>query len=111
VSGFLNPGGELLFTTIFEGSTELAEGIATREASGDALAALEASSLDYYAALRNAYYQNRTAIIWRRGPDHGPLARAKWALASLSFGSSGGQVADLRPDRRQERVETFALEH
>jgi phospholipid-binding lipoprotein MlaA len=111
LSGFVNPGGELLFTTIFEGSTELAEGIATREASGDALAALEASSLDYYTAFRNAYYQNRTALIWRRGPDHGPLARAKWVLASLSFGSSGGEVADLRPDRRQERVETLALEH
>jgi phospholipid-binding lipoprotein MlaA len=110
-SGFFNPGGELLFTTLFEGSTELAEGIATREASGDALAALEASSLDYYAAFRNAYYQNRVALIWRRGPDHGPLARAKWALAALSLRPSGGQVADLRPDRRQERVETLALEH
>ena len=110
LSGFVNPGGELLFTTIFEGSTELAEGIATREASGDALAALEASSLDYYAAFRNAYYQNRTALIWRRGPDHGPLARAKWVLASLSLGSSGGEVANLRSDRRQERVETLALE-
>ena len=111
VTGLANPGGQLLFTTIFEGSTELAEGIATREASGEALAALEASSLDYYAALRNAYYQNRTALIWRRGPDHGPLARAKQALASLSFGSSGGEVGDLRPDRRQERVEALALEH
>jgi phospholipid-binding lipoprotein MlaA len=111
LSGFVNPGGELIFTTIFEGSTELAEGIATREASGDALNALEASSLDYYAALRNAYYQNRTAIIWRRGPDHGPLARAKGALAALSLGSSGSEVGDLRTDRRQERVEALALEH
>jgi phospholipid-binding lipoprotein MlaA len=110
ISGFVNPGGELLFTTIFEGSTELAEGIATREAAGDALAALEASSLDYYAAFRNAYYQNRTALIWRRGPDHGPLARAKWVLAALPFGAAGGEVADLRPDRRQERVEALALE-
>jgi phospholipid-binding lipoprotein MlaA len=111
ISGFVNPGSELLFTTLLEGSTELAEGIATREASGQALAALEASSVDYYAALRNAYYQNRMSIIWRRGPDRGPLARAKWALAALSLGPSGGKVGDLRADGGGERVEAAALEH
>jgi phospholipid-binding lipoprotein MlaA len=111
ISGFLNPGSELIFTTLFEGSTELAEGIATREASGDAMAALEASSLDYYAALRNAYYQNRVALIWRRGPDHGPLARARWVLAGLSLASARREVSDLRPDRGEEGVEALALEH
>lgn len=111
LSGFVNPGSEVLFTTLFEGSTELASGIATREASGAALAALEASSLDYYAALRNAYYQNRIALIWRRGPDHGPLARAKWALAALSLRAPGGQVGDLRTDRREQPVDAVALKH
>jgi phospholipid-binding lipoprotein MlaA len=111
LSGFVNPGGEVLFTTLFEGSTEIAEGFATREASGEALRALEASSVDYYAALRNAYYQNRTALIWRRGPDHGPLARAKWVLAALSFGPSGGEVHDLAADSGHERIEAAALEH
>jgi phospholipid-binding lipoprotein MlaA len=112
LSGFVNPSGSgFLFTTIFEGSTELAEGFATREASGEALHALEASSVDYYAALKNAYYQNRTALIWRRGPDHGPLARAKWVLAALSLGPSGGEVRDLAADAGHERVEAAALEH
>jgi phospholipid-binding lipoprotein MlaA len=110
LSGFVQPGQELLFTTLVEGGTSLAGGIATREASGDALAALEASSLDYYAALRNAFYQNRTAVIWRRGPDRGPLARAKAALAALPFGASGGEVGDLLPHGSEERLETFALQ-
>ena len=110
LSGFVNPGGDLLFTMFLDGSTELAEGLATREASGEALAALEAASVDYYAALRNAYYQNRTAFIWRRGPDRGPLARTRQALAALSLGSSGGEVVDLPADRRDERLEAAAFE-
>jgi phospholipid-binding lipoprotein MlaA len=111
LSGFINPGGELLFTVFVEGSTELAEGFATREASGDALAALEASSIDYYAALRSAYYQNRTALIWRRGPGHGPAARARQVLAALSLGAPGGEVVDLGADGGGERVEAATLEH
>ena len=110
ISGFVNPGGELLFTTLLEGTTELAEGLATREASGEALEALEASSIDYYAALRNAYYQNRMAFIWRRGPDRGPLARAKGALTALSLGPTRSEVGDLRSDGVGERVEAAALE-
>jgi phospholipid-binding lipoprotein MlaA len=90
--GFANPGGELLFTVIFEGSTELAHGLTTREAAGAALVAVEASSLDYYAVLRNAYYQTRTAFIWRRGPDRGPLARVKQALAAWSVTPARGPV-------------------
>ncbi len=111
LSGFLNPGGEFLFTVFFEGSTELAEGLATREASGAALAALEASSIDYYAALRSAYYQNRTALIWRRGPEHGPAARARQVLAALSLGAPGGEVVDLATDGGGEPVEAAALDH
>lgn len=111
VSGFLQPGQEFLFMTLFEGGTGLAQGIATREASGDALDALEASSIDYYASLRNAVYQNRTAMIWRRGPEHGPLARARWVLAALSFGTPGSEVGDLGPDGAHEPVKAVALEH
>jgi phospholipid-binding lipoprotein MlaA len=111
LSGFVNPGGELLVTVFFEGSTELAEGFATREASGEALAALERSSIAYYAALRSAYHQNRTALIWRRGPERGPAARARQVLAALSLGAPGGEVVDLAPDGGDERVEAAALEH
>jgi phospholipid-binding lipoprotein MlaA len=111
VSGFVQPGQELLLTTILEGGTGLAQGLTTREVSDDALDALEASSIDYYASLRNALYQNRTALIWRRGSEHGPLARARWALAALSLGSSGGEVVDLDANRAPEPLEAVALEH
>ena len=44
-------------------------GFAEFEARGPAMHALEQSSVDYYAALRSAYLQNREALI--RGPDNG----------------------------------------
>jgi phospholipid-binding lipoprotein MlaA len=109
LSGFINPGNDLLLTTLLESSTEIAEGFTTREAAGEGLKALEASSVDFYASLKNAYYQNRTAMIWRRGPDHGPLARAKQALAALSGATSRGQVGDLGADRGHEPFEAVAL--
>ena len=39
------------------------EGLAVREANADALDALEASSVDFYAALRSAYLQARAAEV------------------------------------------------
>jgi phospholipid-binding lipoprotein MlaA len=104
-------GQQVLLSTLFEGSTEIAEGITTREAAGEGLHALEASSLDYYAALRNAYYQNRTALVWRRGPEHGPLAVARRALTVLPFRASGGEVRDLPAHGGEQPVESVALEH
>jgi phospholipid-binding lipoprotein MlaA len=41
-------------------------GLTTRDAHYEALKALESSSVDFYAALRNAYYQNRQSEIWDR---------------------------------------------
>jgi phospholipid-binding lipoprotein MlaA len=110
LSGFVNPGGELLFTVFVEGSTELAEGLATREASGEALRALEASSVDYYAALRNAYYQNRVAFIWRRGPDRGPLARARQAFGIGSETASRDERERDDGARYAESEGEFALD-
>jgi ABC-type transporter lipoprotein component MlaA len=97
--------------TLLQGSTELASGIATRDAVGDSLDALEASSLDFYAAFRNAYYQTRVASIWRRGEEHEPLAIARHALGAFALRASGREVGDLGPDRRQKSVEAVALEH
>jgi len=58
-------------TTYFLGPTQRlflggSSGLATLEAHFDAMRALEESSLDYYAALRNAYYQRRIDEIWGR---------------------------------------------
>lgn len=41
-------------------------GLVTREAHYEELEALESSAVDYYAALRSAYSQNREAEIWSR---------------------------------------------
>jgi len=49
---------ELLF---YEGTS----GIAKRDKHDEALTALRESSLDFYAAMRSAFYQNRTAHIWK----------------------------------------------
>jgi len=111
VTTFTQQAPELLLGTLVRGSTEIASGFATRDAVGEGLAALEASSVDYYAALRNAYYQNRQALIWRRGPDHGPLAVARDALGSLSLGAPRGEVGDLAAHGGKQPLEPVALEH
>lgn len=50
-------------------------GLSTREANYEALQALSESSVDYYAALRNAYYQARIAEIWDGQPPPEPRRR------------------------------------
>jgi phospholipid-binding lipoprotein MlaA len=78
----LGPADQLFFSTIEGGS----EGLAARDAHADALELLEDSSVDYYAALRNAYYQNRTAQIWSRRTPPKPARSAP---------EGGGAVAGL----------------
>ncbi len=41
-------------------------GLTTRDAHFESLKALRESSVDFYSALRNAFYQNREAEIWDR---------------------------------------------
>jgi len=60
------PGEQFLLNTIQTGSS----GIANFEEHSEDLKRLEDSSVDYYAALRNAYFQNRTAEIWGRREHH-----------------------------------------
>ncbi len=61
---FLGPGVEIIYSGSY--------GFVAREGAFDAMQALEASSVDYYSALRNAYYQDRTAMIWNRREHHRP---------------------------------------
>ena len=58
----LAPADQLFYTSIYGGGT----GLVARDEHADELRSLEESSVDYYAALRNAYYQSRTAAIWER---------------------------------------------
>lgn len=62
---FLLGGTDVLF---FSGSSGLTE----RARHFDELNALRESSIDYYAALRSAYYQNRQAEIWQRREHRRP---------------------------------------
>ncbi len=50
-------------------------GLSQREARYEALKALDESSIDYYAALRNGYYQARMADIWEGKPPPPPRRR------------------------------------
>ncbi len=58
----LGGADQILHSAVRGGSA----GLATRDANAEAIRALEESSIDYYAALRSAYYQHRTAEIWKR---------------------------------------------
>ena len=58
---FLGPTNFLLYS-IYGGG----QGISTREEALPKLQALREGSVDFYAAMRNAYYQNRQAEIWGR---------------------------------------------
>jgi phospholipid-binding lipoprotein MlaA len=75
-------------------------GLSTREANYEALKALSESSLDYYAALRNAYYQARIAEIWEGQPAPEPrrricdsmrarLSRQPWRVPVACRGTPG----------------------
>jgi len=53
---------QFYYMTIYGGSV----GVVAREANADGIRLLESSSVDYYAAMRSAYYQTRIAEIWQR---------------------------------------------
>jgi phospholipid-binding lipoprotein MlaA len=102
---YVLPGITLvIYASIHQGSA----GLAAREAHANQLHALEASSVDFYAALRSAYYQDRTAAIAERS-DRGPRAIAR-LLGAVSLDTAGGEVGDLAAQDRHQRVEALALE-
>ena len=127
----LGPADQLFYVTIAGSS----EGLAARDAYADALELLHESSVDYYAALRNAYYQNRTAQIWSRrmrlqrdrtAPDEGsavarptdctsPAEPGAVVRSASAQGSAlevaGGKIGDLGINGADERGEAVALEH
>ena len=67
---FLGPTNFMIYG-IYGGS----QGLSMREQHLENLDALREGSVDYYAALRSAYYQNRVANIWQRREDR----RDDWA--------------------------------
>ncbi len=103
----LTPGSQVVFTTITEGGA----GISTLDANVAALHALEASAVDYYAALKSAFYQDRTARIWaRRRGGHPLVAVARRVLHALPLTAPRSQVGNLAAHRGDEPVEALARE-
>jgi phospholipid-binding lipoprotein MlaA len=103
---YVLPGLTLfIYASIQQGST----GLAARDAYAEQLDALEASSVDFYAGLRSAYYQDRVAAIAERSDRAGPRAFER-LLGALSPEPSGGEVGDLAAQHRGERLEALPLE-
>lgn len=73
VPGVAGIQDQFIYGTIQSGGT----GLVVREEHAEQLRALEESSVDYYATLRSAYYQNRQAAIWK-GREHHKLIRERW---------------------------------
>jgi phospholipid-binding lipoprotein MlaA len=101
----LTPAAQILFTGVREGST----GLVVREEQDESLQRLEASAMDFYAALRNAVYQDRVGQIEarRRGrSEHYALVRR--ALGGRAFAAAGGEVGDPRPHGGHQGIEAVA---
>jgi phospholipid-binding lipoprotein MlaA len=81
---YILPFGTLI---IYESSL----GLAARDAHSEALAMLRESSVDYYSALHNAYYQNRMAQIWDRREHHLPAPDADQVGTQLA-GEGGREL-------------------
>lgn len=76
IDGFFQPTYYILGPAdLLIGPSELllyggTSGLSTRERHYAELKALEESSIDFYAALRSGYYQNRVDAIWARRDGH-----------------------------------------
>jgi phospholipid-binding lipoprotein MlaA len=83
---YILPFGTLI---IYESSL----GLSARDAHSEALEMLRESSIDYYAALHNAYSQNRRAQIWSRREPHRRPAPPGGEGADASRGHAGSSAS------------------
>jgi phospholipid-binding lipoprotein MlaA len=103
----LTPGTQVVITSVTEGGA----GIAMLDANATALRALEASAVDYYTALKSAFYQDRMARIWaRREGGHPIVAAARRVLHGLSLARARSEVRDLPAHGGEQPLEAVALE-
>ncbi len=105
----LTPAAQVLFTGVREGST----GISMREEHDESLRQLEASSMDFYAAMRNAYFQARTGEIEarRRGRSEKYALVRRTLCGGGTLRPPGGEVGDAGPDSGEQRVESVPRRH
>jgi len=85
-------------------------GLATREAHAGELQALEASSADFYAALRSAYYQNRVASIEARKDRFGEHSCAR-RLGLIPPRAPCRQVGNAGSDHVDKLAKPVAFKH
>jgi phospholipid-binding lipoprotein MlaA len=90
----LGPADQIVYATAHGTSA----GFATREEHADALDLLEQSSVDYYAALRNVYFQSRTAEIWARRAQR---TRAATVARTDGREATSSAAADTLPAPRR----------
>jgi ABC-type transporter lipoprotein component MlaA len=80
-------------------------GFATYDENAPALRALKDSSVDFYAAVRNAYYQNSMGQLGsrraaqQREADAAPVERTSF-LGALTFAPARSEVRNLGPEIR-----------
>jgi phospholipid-binding lipoprotein MlaA len=126
----LSPGAQIFYTTIHGGTS----GLAVREANSEEIRILQESSIDYYAALRNAYYQTRIAEIGKHREHDRPAAPEQSADAEVVpkgasrpenpetstpsgepldslLDTASRQVGNLPIEGTDQGLEAIALEH
>lgn len=100
VDGFFQPTYYILGPAdLLIGPTEIllysgSSGLSTRERHFAELKALEDSSIDFYAALRSGYYQDRIVEIWGRRDDHRTTQEPELDF-DFGFGDDGGDDHDV----------------
>jgi phospholipid-binding lipoprotein MlaA len=98
IDGFFQPTYYILGpANLMIGPTEIllyggTSGLSTRERHLAELKDLEGSSIDFYAALRSAYYQNRVDEIWGRRDQH--RTREEPGLVAAAGGNGEGVSTD-----------------
>jgi len=96
IDGFFQPTYYILGpSNVLLGPTEIllytgSSGISTRDRHYLELKSLEDSSIDFYAAMRSGYYQDRVAAIWTRRPGH----RTTEEPEQFSFGNEEDATQD-----------------
>lgn len=103
IDGFFQPTYYILGPAeLLVGPTEIllysgSSGLSRRERHFAELKALEDSSIDFYAALRSGFYQDRIDEIWHRRDGHRTSEEPR-----LGFGDSGGENDDQDPESESE---------
>ncbi len=78
ITFLLGPVDQIFYAALHGGG----KGLVVRDEVSDELRMLEESSIDFYAALRNAYCQSRDADIWGRRSNHESLSSVAYAWVS-----------------------------